>query len=378
MLATKCVNGKVFKPTKRKQELLQKEYDEFNRLAKWVSECKKWGIDEFMEYSFVKDKFNLYSLTKQQALRNCKHAKAEQPLIICHQSCRVEFTNNELTPLWLRISVANVWGGIWLPIKTGQRSIKLLKNNEPRGIKIMKRDNNFYVSITIQKEVEERSCSNTLAVDLGEKYMAVVSGTAQKQPLFLGREVRGIRRHYAWLRKELQKKGLIKKVKELKNKERNKVENVLHVISKKIVEVASITNSAIILGDMSGIRDSAKGKGKRFNRIVSNMPFHKLTTMIEYKAKWKGIPVKKISEAYTSQTCHKCGHKSKSNRRSQGHFKCTKCGWEANADYNGSLNILKKSLGYNLSDGVQTLNAQEQNKKPQKDDSVSMNKCAKH
>ena len=67
MLATKSIQGKIIGLTNYKRGLLDNEYSEFNRLARWVSECNKEGIDEFAEYSFVKNKFMVYSQTKQQA-----------------------------------------------------------------------------------------------------------------------------------------------------------------------------------------------------------------------------------------------------------------------------------------------------------------------
>ena len=51
-----------------------------------------------------------------------------------------------------------------------------------------------------------------------------------------------------------------------------------------------------------------------------------------------------IPAAYTSQTCHKCGHVAKENRESQAVFHCVECGYEANADVNAAMNILGRAL----------------------------------
>ena len=51
-----------------------------------------------------------------------------------------------------------------------------------------------------------------------------------------------------------------------------------------------------------------------------------------------------VSAAYTSQTCHKCGHVAKENRESQAVFKCVECGHRANADVNAAMNILSRVL----------------------------------
>jgi len=194
-----------------------------------------------------------------------------------------------------------------------------------------------------------------LAVDLGERVAATAvllqNGTVKKVK-FLGREVRGIRRHYAWVRKRLQEKKLRKGVKRIGQKEKRTVKDALHKISKEIVEIADANNAIIALGDLTGIRDRAKGKGKRFNRIISNMPFYTLSKFIEYKAIHKGRPVVVGSEAYTSRECHICGCEGR--RRTQGLFVCKYHG-EYNADANGAINFGKKierDLGYMPLSGV--------------------------
>ena len=50
-----------------------------------------------------------------------------------------------------------------------------------------------------------------------------------------------------------------------------------------------------------------------------------------------------VDPKYTSQTCPICGCTSSSNRPSQAHFGCQKCGYTANADVVGATNVLKKS-----------------------------------
>jgi len=134
-----------------------------------------------------------------------------------------------------------------------------------------------------------------------------------------------------------KKKVLLKDVKRIGRKEHRVVNDVLHKVSKAMVSLADQTNSCIVLGDLKGIRK--RRQGKRLNRIMSNMPYYRLTQMITYKAMMKGIPVITTSEAYTSRTCHICGCEGK--RKTQGLFVCPYCG-EYNADLNGAINIGKK------------------------------------
>lgn len=53
---------------------------------------------------------------------------------------------------------------------------------------------------------------------------------------------------------------------------------------------------------------------------------------------WKGYDFKEIESDYTSQCCPICSYTDKANRDSKS-FKCQCCGYEADADYVGALNI---------------------------------------
>lgn len=63
---------------------------------------------------------------------------------------------------------------------------------------------------------------------------------------------------------------------------------------------------------------------------------------LKFKCEYYGINYIEIDENETSITCAKCGYKDKKNRKYRGLFVCKKCGFVANADVNGALNILKK------------------------------------
>lgn len=314
----------IIKLTQRKKEILDKEY---NNLQRFLN-----GED-----------VPLYSANKQQALRYYKKVKRkEYPL-----SLRNDLINlRKAKEFWfLKIPVYGIRGGIKVPVKPHREF--------PKGklceSKIVRKNNKYIAMLTFEIETPEfRVCSSILAIDLGERFVAttVLWKQGVMKVKFFGREIRGIRRHYGWLRKRLQERGLLKVVKRIGGKERRCVNAVLHRVSKEIVSLADSTNSFIVLGDLTGIRQRTKNKGKRLRRIVSNMPYYRLTKMIEYKAMLKGIPVITISEAYTSRICHKCGSQGK--RKTQGLFVCNNCG-ECNADLNGAINIAKKferNLGY--------------------------------
>lgn len=332
MIVEKTVKAKVIDPTNRKAELLEREYRSFQDALK--------GKDA-----------SLYSATKQQAERFLRRIKVPKhrhyPLILRRDVIRLEKQDTDIAQYWLKFPCFGIRGGIWLALKP---HCDIPIDCSIREAKLVKRKLGWFIHLTVERSVDEpvMNPSRLLAVDLGERYLAVVCGDNGIQPQFLGKEVRGVRRHYAWLRKRLGERKLLSVIKRVGNTEKRKVNAVCHQISRQIVNEAKETNSTIVLGDLKGIRQRAKGR--RMNRIVSNMPYYKLTQFIKYKALWEGVAVLVIPEAYTSKTCHRCG--CLGSRPYQGLFLCHSCGLRYSADLNGSRNILKRALGYIPSAGA--------------------------
>jgi transposase len=67
-----------------------------------------------------------------------------------------------------------------------------------------------------------------------------------------------------------------------------------------------------------------------------------LQGFLEYKARSARIAFLSISAPYTSQTCSRCRHCDRANRKSQSEFFCNRCCFQANADYNASVNIARR------------------------------------
>ena len=341
----KTIKCKIIKPTELKLKQLDKEYNYLQELLQLESK----GVEFLPIYQSTNKK--VYSANIQQALRFYKKIlpNKEYPITIRKDLIKVKKTNNKLSEYWVKIPTKQRRGGLNLAIKSQPFKFE---DYEICESKLFKKKDDWFINITVQKEVElNNTYTSTLAVDLGEKVIATTVLSSKSIPIFYGREVRGIRKKYAYIRKQLGKKKLLKEIKRLGQKEQRKVTDILNKISSDIVRVAQASNALIVLGDLKGIRKSAKGKGKRLNRIINNIPFYQLTQMIEHKANWNGLKVIKVDEAYTSKTCSKCGSLN-TTRNNQANFKCKDCGYQVNADFNGAKNILKRSFGYMLKDRV--------------------------
>lgn len=212
---------------------------------------------------------SLYSATKQQAQRLLKRIKGEireQPLVIRRDLFKIQRQETKVAKWWVRIPVfkKSIWVAVELP--KNQESLLGLDIRECRLVRELK---NWSLRITVQKETFMLDPKNILAIDLGEKHIAttvLLRDGAFVNPSFYGERVRGLRRHFAWLRKRLGEKKALDTIRKIKDSERRKVNDILHKISREIVEEAVVGHACIVLGDLKGIRN--RSVGRRMNRIV--------------------------------------------------------------------------------------------------------------
>ena len=154
----------------------------------------------------------------------------------------------------------------------------------------------------------------------------------QKRKRLLGRELKNITGGRG-------RKHKLKALYDIRNYESNYVKNVNHIISKSIVNFSVKNKAGIIkMEDLSGMGD----KNKK-NKFLKDWSYFQLQTMVEYKAKEKGIEVVYINPKYTSQTCSKCGNLEEDQRVTQSEFICNYCGHKENADLNAARNIAKSN-----------------------------------
>lgn len=198
-----------------------------------------------------------------------------------------------------------------------------------------------YVSVSVP-EKELMHPEKYIGVDLNTTgHVAVAANPETGKILKLGKKAEYIHNKYKNLRKDLQKKGKYKKVKQIKNRESRIVRDLNHKISNKIVDTAIQSNSGIKLELLEGIRNNKK-HSRSFNYSLNSWSFYQLQMFIEYKARLQGIPVVYIEPAYTSKACSRCGHRGYRNDK---YFKCPQCGHVDHADVNAAFNIAVRPIG---------------------------------
>jgi putative transposase len=334
-LVKKTYHCKVIRLTNTKQVTLQQEYD------------------NLQHYLQTREDRGLYSANKQQANRYYKIIKktTKYALSIRNDLIRLEHDPSSIAEYWVRVPVKAVKGGLWIGLIRPYEPIP--KDAKICECKLYKRDNRWFIDVVVQKDIPEKTeYQNVIAIDMGIKHIATSVELATNRTIFYGKDLNRVRGWYFWLRRQLGLKKAIDAIKKIGDHEKRIVNDIIHKITREIVNRAIQTDSLIVLGKLKGLRNQEKKKGRRgrkFNRKLSGFPYFKFTEYLTYKAALAGIKVIKIFENWTSQTCRICSQRGM--RKTQGLFICKKCG-EENADRNAAFNIAYRALGYISKVGV--------------------------
>lgn len=230
---------------------------------------------------------------------------------------------------------------ISVPIKLTKRQRNLFAESKLGTMRIVYKGRKIMAQVVY--EVIEPGYSdegNVMGIDLGIKCPAV-SYCSDGSVKFYGngRRNKYIRRHYAYLRKKLQKNKHISAVKRINNKEQRIMRDIDHKLSHDIVETAVAHNVKVIkLEQLQNIRSTTRTSRKN-NHSLHTWSFYRLVQFIEYKARLAGIVVEHVNPAYTSQTCPVCGNVHHAKDRK---YTCT-CGFHIHRDLLGAINICRST-----------------------------------
>lgn len=206
---------------------------------------------------------------------------------------------------------------------------------------LLYRKGRFWLHVVLTLPTPEVSFSNEMVgVDFGITRPAVSSNNR----FFGKRSWKNVERRYFRLKRALQSKGTPSAKRHLKKLAR-KVQRFRtdcdHVVSRRIVQ-SVLPGTTLVVENLDEIRKRTKQNSKIQRRAMHQWSFRRLKDFLSYKAQEAGCVVVGIDPRHTSQRCSRCGHTHRSNRRSQSRFACRACGFELNADLNGSRNIAFK------------------------------------
>ncbi len=126
-----------------------------------------------------------------------------------------------------------------------------------------------------------------------------------------------------------------------------RVGHLLHNVTRTIVAVAVQRRTAIVLENIEGIRSlyrKGNGQGRKYRGRMNGWSFGEAQRQIEYKARWVGLPVVRLSRRETrgsSVTCPRCGERLQSDKRLERKLWCGKCRAVMDRDMVAAVNLAR-------------------------------------
>ena len=226
---------------------------------------------------------------------------------------------------WIKLGSIGNKIGLFLPLKNHKHnkkfdnwkrvgSCRLLRNNGKYKIELIYE----YANSTISKPTKIlaidaginclMSCSDGRQIGLGLKKLLNELNQKQQKSKSYQRKLKQIHNYVRWCVNQLDWGNLTDLV----------IENL------KYIQV-----------------DTKKRVNKATRRLLSKWNLGLWRKAIEQKCEANCVYLHYVEPKYTSQTCPRCGNVDKGNRDGVL-FRCTSCGYEANADLNASINILNR------------------------------------
>ena len=249
------------------------------------------------------------------------------------------------------------------------RCVTLPNFEKVNQVRIIPRNQMFCVEIVYSIFVDDTVLQDNrriMSIDLGLDNLATVVTNTGLQPMIVnGKGLKSINQYYnkrkayyQSITKQMNGKCYTNRLYQLTRKRNFKIEDVLHKISRFIVDVAVENEITTIVIGNNKKRKQSISLGKQTNQSFVTIPHQKLIDQIVYKAQLQGIRVICTEESYTSGTSFLDGELpvkefyGKKRRVQRGLFRSNQ-GVLINADVNAGYQIMKKVFPNEFSDGIE-------------------------
>ena len=191
----------------------------------------------------------------------------------------------------------------------------------------------WYLCVVVEAPVAMSTGQGAVGIDLGLKSAATCSdGTA-----LVSREYRDIEARLA----AAQRARKTARVRALHAKARNRRRDAQHKFSTAVVS----RYNEVYVGNVS----STKLTRTRMAKSTLDASWASLKTMLDYKARQRGILYREVNEAHTTRGCSDCGCLTGPHGLtglSVRDWRCSACGAEHQRDVNAARNICRLGLGH--------------------------------
>src|SRR5438445_2780284 len=245
--------------------------------------------------------------------------------------------------------------GLQIPLSRGKRlSISLTKHTinvisqqgvEVRSITLTQNS----LCLSIAHDVTTVECTSTVGVDRNLRNLTVgndqethqydLSETVRIASTTM-RIVASFKRDDARIRKVIASKYGLRRT--------ARTGYLLHTATKKAVEAAVQRREAIVLENIHGIRAlyrKGNGQNRKYRGRMNGWSFSEAQRQLEYKARWIGLPIIRLSRRETrgsSMTCPRCGERLQSDKRLKRKLWCGKCRIVMDRDRVAAVNLARR------------------------------------
>jgi putative transposase len=238
----------------------------------------------------------------------------------------------------------------WMRYRNSRSVLGAAKN-----MTISKTCGKWFVSIQTECAIEHpQPVGGEVGIDLGIARFATLSNGSYFEPLNSFKQLSG------QLKKAQQSLSRKTRYGQNWNKAKRRISKIHHHIANarkdylhKLSTNISKNHAMVYVEDLqvSNMSKSAKGDvvnhGRQvkqksgLNRSILDQGWFEFRRQLDYKLAWRGGYLVSVPPKNTSRRCPCCDHVSGENRKTQEIFLCQQCGFTANADEVGAINILR-------------------------------------
>lgn len=236
----------------------------------------------------------------------------------------VQFINHKNSfDLWMKINSLGNKMSVVLPSRKHHHMNQLVAKNfeQKKSTRLRMSKKGMFLDLFFEKIVPQNTNGTSIGVDVGIKKLITTSDGATYG--------RGIEALLTKIQSKKQGSHAFRRALTERNEYINAtVKEMMH----------QCPSGTLVLEDIKHMYRGKKGMTKQKRWVYSF-----LRKKLEMEAEVVGVQCLFVNPAFTSQTCHSCGHVDAGSRHGEM-FQCTSCQWSADADHNASMNILKRGL----------------------------------
>lgn len=311
----------------------------------------KWDLTIQYKEKRLNSTQNSNSKVKQQkSLSKLMKREPSTPKFINKISCRLDVRTGKIrkssTPtfsMWMHISTLRMKETMNIPLNPSHYHLNQLKNSKIKSFEIIKRNNKYYIHVTITKVIENKPINSIGGIDQGlNKSIAVVLLTKPfpQEEQILDTAKQNLLVKYDKIIASLQEAKKWDKLRKLQHKRKNV--SIYHdwCLANKVANFTE--GSCIAIGNARFRQTQIRGNGNpTLRKRVNKWSYGRQRIFISLKRAERGYPTELRDEYGTSKECHCCGSSLTKRKFEQGfsYILCFSCGKKIDADINAGYNI---------------------------------------